>query len=68
MHDGTLQERARPHLDVWKVAAKVFLIVTDDDPDARVITVKVEPQRGAVLRRDHESITVGRLPGKGRPA
>jgi hypothetical protein len=25
-----------PHLDVWKVADKVFLIVTDDDPDAQI--------------------------------
>jgi predicted DNA-binding protein (MmcQ/YjbR family) len=49
-----------PHLDVWKVAGKVFLIVTDDDPDAQIITVKVDPHHGDALRRDHESITPGR--------
>lgn len=25
------------HLDVWKVGEKVFLIVTDDDPDLQII-------------------------------
>ena len=48
-----------PHLDVWKVAAKVFLIVTDDDPDAQIITVKVDPHHGDALRRDHDAITAG---------
>lgn len=48
-----------PHLDVWKVAGKVFLIVTDDS-DAQIITVKVDPHHGDALRRDHESITPGR--------
>ncbi|MFC7877543.1 MmcQ/YjbR family DNA-binding protein [Isoptericola sp. NPDC057391] len=49
-----------PHLDVWKVADKVFLIVTDDDPDAQIITLKVDPHHGEALRRDHETITEGR--------
>ena len=49
-----------PHLDVWKVGDKVFLIVTDDDPDAQVITVKVDPDHGDALRRDHDTITPGR--------
>lgn len=49
-----------PHLDVWKVGDKVFLIVTDDDPDAQIITVKVDPHHGDALRRDHDSITRGR--------
>ncbi|UNX54165.1 MmcQ/YjbR family DNA-binding protein [Georgenia sp. TF02-10] len=49
-----------PHLDVWKVADKVFLVVTDDDPDAQIITVKVDPHHGETLRRDHETITAGR--------
>lgn len=48
-----------PHLDVWKVRDKVFLIVTDDDPDLQIITVKVDPQHGDALRRDHETITEG---------
>ncbi|MFC6417544.1 MmcQ/YjbR family DNA-binding protein [Sanguibacter inulinus] len=48
-----------PHLDVWKVHGKVFLIVTDDDPDLQIITVKVDPPHGDALRRDIETITVG---------
>lgn len=47
-----------PHLDVWKVRGKVFLIVTDD-PDLQIITVKVDPPYGDALRRDHETITSG---------
>jgi predicted DNA-binding protein (MmcQ/YjbR family) len=49
-----------PHLDVWTVAGKVFLIVTDDDPDAQIITVKIDPHHSEALRRDHESIAPGR--------
>ena len=48
-----------PHLDVWKVHEKVFLIVTDDDPDLQIITVKVDPHHGDALRRDHDAITAG---------
>lgn len=49
-----------PHLDVWKVHEKVFLIVTDDNPDLQIITVKVDPHHGDALRRDHDAITAGR--------
>lgn len=48
-----------PHLEVWKVREKVFLIVTEDDPDLQIITVKVDPAHGEALRRDHDSITPG---------
>ncbi|WP_435736428.1 MmcQ/YjbR family DNA-binding protein [Cellulosimicrobium sp. PMB13] len=48
-----------PHLDVWKVRGKVFLIVTEDDQDLQIITVKVDPHHGDALRRDHDSITPG---------
>lgn len=48
-----------PHLDVWKVGDKVFLIVTDDDPGLQIITIKVDPHRGDALRRDHKTITAG---------
>lgn len=48
-----------PHLDVWKVRDKVFLIITEDDPDQQIITVKADPHHGDALRRDHESITPG---------
>ncbi|MEH1124170.1 MmcQ/YjbR family DNA-binding protein [Micromonospora sp. CPCC 206061] len=46
-------------LDVYKVAGKVFLIVTDD-PRERIITVKVEPEHGRRLRDEYPSITAGR--------
>lgn len=48
-----------PHLDVWKVADKVFLIVTEDDPDLQIVTLKVDPHQGEALRRDFDTITVG---------
>ena len=54
-----------PHLEVWKVREKVFLIVTEDDPDLQIITVKVDPHHGDALRRDHESITPGHYLDKG---
>ncbi|GEK80610.1 MmcQ/YjbR family DNA-binding protein [Agrococcus baldri] len=49
-----------PHLEVWKVHGKVFLIVTEDDPSLQIITVKVDPHHGDALRRDVDSITTGR--------
>ncbi|MEU6228980.1 MmcQ/YjbR family DNA-binding protein [Streptomyces sp. NPDC047042] len=47
------------HLDVYKVAGKVFLIVTDD-PDELIFTVKAEPEYGRLLQGRHPSITPGR--------
>lgn len=47
------------HLQVWKVAGKVFLIVTEDDPDLEIITVKAEPHHGDTLRGEHGSIGRG---------
>ncbi|MCX5255047.1 MmcQ/YjbR family DNA-binding protein [Streptomyces canus] len=48
-----------PGLDVYKVAGKVFLIVTDD-PDEQIITVKCEPEHARAHVRDYASITPGR--------
>ena len=48
-----------PGLDVYKVAGKVFLIVTDD-PDEQIITVKCEPEHARTYVHDHTSITPGR--------
>jgi len=48
-----------PDLDVYKVAGKVFLIVTDD-PDDQIITVKCEPVHARALERGYASITPGR--------
>ncbi|KUL28111.1 cytoplasmic protein [Streptomyces regalis] len=47
-----------PGLDVYKVAGKVFLIVTED-PDEQIITVKCEPEHARALER-YASITPGR--------
>lgn len=44
---------------MWKVRDKVFLIVTENDPDLQIITVKADPHYGEALRRDHDSITPG---------
>ncbi|MBK6019104.1 MmcQ/YjbR family DNA-binding protein [Streptomyces sp. MBT53] len=52
-----------PGLDVYKVAGKVFLIVTDsvtDDPDEQIITVKCEPEHARARVPGHASITPGR--------
>ncbi|MBB6038616.1 MmcQ/YjbR family DNA-binding protein [Phytomonospora endophytica] len=46
-------------LEVYKVAGKVFLIITDD-PDERIVTVKCEPDRGWSLVHDHASVVPGR--------
>lgn len=48
-----------PGLDVYKVAGKVFLIVTDD-PDEQIITVKCEPEHARTHVRGYVSITPGR--------
>ncbi|WP_329234250.1 MmcQ/YjbR family DNA-binding protein [Streptomyces canus] len=48
-----------PGLDVYKVAGKVFLIVTDD-PDDQIITVKCEPEHARAHVRGYASITPGR--------
>jgi predicted DNA-binding protein (MmcQ/YjbR family) len=48
-----------PGLDVYKVAGKVFLIVTDD-PEEQIITVKCEPEHARALERGYASITPGR--------
>ncbi|MCZ4102279.1 MmcQ/YjbR family DNA-binding protein [Streptomyces sp. H39-C1] len=47
------------HLDVYKVAGKVFLIVTDD-PDEQIITVNSEPEHARAHVRGYVSITPGR--------
>lgn len=52
------------HLDVWKAGEKVFLIVTDDDPELQILTVKADPHHADALRRDHETIAAGRYLNK----
>ena len=48
-----------PGLDVYKVAGRVFLIVTDD-PDDQIITDKCEPEHARAQVCAHASITPGR--------
>ena len=48
------------HLNVYKVAGKVFLIVTDAPDDQKIITVKCEPEHARAQERDYTSITPGR--------
>ncbi|MEU0208591.1 MmcQ/YjbR family DNA-binding protein [Streptomyces canus] len=48
-----------PGLDVYKVAGKVFLIVTDD-PDEQIITVKCEPEHARAQVSGYPSISPGR--------
>ena len=50
-----------PGLDVYKIAGKVLLIVTDD-PDEQIITVKREPEHARAQERGYASITPGPLP------
>ncbi|MDV6273613.1 MmcQ/YjbR family DNA-binding protein [Rhodococcus erythropolis] len=60
LEDVTSGRPFTPHLDVWKVRDKVFLIVTEDDPDLQIVTVKVDPYRGGALRRDFDTVTIAR--------
>ena len=50
-------------LEVYKVAGKVFLIVTDD-PGEPIVTVKCEPGHARALQRQHASIMPGRYLNK----
>lgn len=47
------------HLQLWKIAGKVFLNITEDEPELEIITVKTAPDHGDKLRRDHASIGLG---------
>ncbi|ASN38306.1 cytoplasmic protein [Arthrobacter sp. 7749] len=60
LEDVTSGHPFTAHLEVWKVQEKVFMIVTENDPNLQVITVKAEPHHGDALRRDVETITHGR--------
>jgi hypothetical protein len=49
---------------VYKVADKVFLIVTDD-PEEQIITVKCEPEHARALERGYASITRATISTRG---
>ncbi|MFE2320354.1 MmcQ/YjbR family DNA-binding protein [Streptomyces sp. NPDC059441] len=62
--------RGRPfteQLDVYKVAGKVFLVVTDD-LDERIVTLKAEPEYGWLLQHEHPSIARAYQPNLRYPA
>ncbi|ASO20507.1 putative DNA-binding protein (MmcQ/YjbR family) [Actinoalloteichus hoggarensis] len=48
-----------PRLDVYKVAGRVFLIVTDD-PNEQIITVECEPEHARAHVHAYASVTPGR--------
>lgn len=60
LRDATRGYPFTVHLEVWKVHGKVFLIVTEDDPNLQIITVKVDPHHGDALRCDIDAVTNGR--------
>ncbi|WP_024794135.1 MmcQ/YjbR family DNA-binding protein [Tomitella biformata] len=60
LEDVTNGRPFTPHLEAWKVHNKVFLIVTDHDPDLQIITLKVNPHEGDALRRAVDTMTSGR--------
>lgn len=64
LEDATHGYPFTAHLGVWKVNGKVFLIVTEDDPELAIITLKADPHRGDALRRDFGTITIGRYLNK----
>ncbi len=47
-----------PGLDVYRVAGKVFLIVTDD-PDEQIVTVKCEPEHARAQERGYATRSRG---------
>lgn len=47
------------HLRVWKVVGQVFLIVTEDNPDQQIITVKARPEDVDALREEYPCISRG---------
>lgn len=54
----TLEHRNNPDWETYKVAGKVFLLMTDM-PGHLVVTIKVDPDHGVILREQYEEITPG---------
>ena len=58
--DGVTNGRPfTPNLDVYRVASKVFMVITENE-DRAALTLKCEPDRARALQREHESIVQGR--------
>lgn len=54
------------HLRVWKIAGKVYPIVTEEDLDLEIITVKAEAHYGDALWSEHRSVSRGDYLGNDR--
>lgn len=49
-----------------KIAGKVFLIVTENDPEFHIITVQLDPDHGDALQREYDFSSRGHYLGKER--
>ncbi len=47
-----------PEYDVFKVKGKVFAMTTEV-PGEKIVTLKCDPDRAAILREVHETVTAG---------
>lgn len=54
----TVEHRTNPNWETYKVRGKVFMLMTDM-PGHPVVTVKVDPDEGVVLREQFTEITAG---------
>jgi predicted DNA-binding protein (MmcQ/YjbR family) len=54
----TFEHRTNPNWETYKVAGKVFLLMTDL-PGHAVVTVKAEPDEAVALRERYEEISAG---------
>ena len=54
----TFEHRENPNWETYKVAGKVFLLMTDM-PGHAVVTVKADPDEGAALREQYAEISEG---------
>ncbi|KAB8188491.1 MmcQ/YjbR family DNA-binding protein [Nonomuraea phyllanthi] len=54
----TFEHRTNPNWETYKVAGKVFLLMTDL-PGHAVVTVKADPRDAVALREQYEEISAG---------
>jgi predicted DNA-binding protein (MmcQ/YjbR family) len=54
----TVEHRATPNWETYKVGGKVFLLMTDM-PGHPIVTVKADPDEAVALREQYEEITAG---------
>lgn len=54
----TFEHREDPNWETYKVAGKVFMLMTDL-PGHLVVTLKADPDEAVVLREQHPEITPG---------